>query len=135
MGNTGRMTQNYFLTRTFLLKLLMINKTKDILHVMQMLGHKNIQTTLVYTHLVSFEGDEFHSAVAETVDEAKNLVEAGFEYVRNHNDTMLFRKKMKKYVITFRNHVIKLVSPASLASSIALSLSFLVSLLCNSEIS
>jgi hypothetical protein len=113
----------------------MINKTKDILHVMQMLGHKNIQTTLVYTHLVSFEGDEFHSAVAETVDEAKKLVEAEFEYVRNHNDTMLFRKKMKKYVITFRDHVIKLVSPASLASSIALSLSFLVSLLRNSEIS
>jgi integrase len=54
------------------------HKTKDILHVMQMLGHRNIQTTLVYTHLVSFEGDEFHSAVAETIEEVKKLVEAGF---------------------------------------------------------
>jgi len=67
--------------------------TKDILHVMQILGHRNIQTTLVYTHLVSFEGNEFHSAVAETVEEAKKLVEAGFEYVCNHNDTMLFSKR------------------------------------------
>ena len=28
------------------------HKTKDILHVMQILGHKNIRNTLVYTHLV-----------------------------------------------------------------------------------
>ena len=27
------------------------HKTKDILHVMQLLGHKNIRNTLVYTHL------------------------------------------------------------------------------------
>ncbi len=69
------------------------HKTKDILHVMQMLGHRNIQTTLVYTQLVSFEGDEFHSAVATTVEEARKLVEAGFEHVCTHNDTMLFRKR------------------------------------------
>jgi integrase len=69
------------------------HKTKDILHVMKMLGHRNIQTTLLYTQLVSFEGDEFHSAVAETVEEAQKLVETGFEYVCTHNDTMLFRKR------------------------------------------
>ena len=69
------------------------HKTKDILHVMQMLGHRNIQTTLIYTQLVSFEGDEFHSAVAQTVEEARKLVEAGFEHVCTYNDTMLFRKR------------------------------------------
>lgn len=69
------------------------HKTKDILHVMQMLGHRNIQTTLVYTQLVSFEGDEFHSALAQTVEEARKLVEAGFEHVCTHNDVMLFRKR------------------------------------------
>jgi hypothetical protein len=53
-------------------------------------------TILVYTHLVGFEGDEFYSAVAETVDEAKKLVEAGFEYVCNHNDMMIFRKRNEK---------------------------------------
>jgi integrase len=35
------------------------HKTKDILHVMKMLGHKSINSTLLYTQLVSFEGDEF----------------------------------------------------------------------------
>jgi len=69
------------------------HKTKDILHVMKMLGHKNIQTTLIYTQLVSFEGDEFHSATAQTIEEAKKLIDSGFEYVCTHNNTMLFRKR------------------------------------------
>ena len=30
------------------------HRTKDILHVMEVLGHKNIKNTLVYTHLVNF---------------------------------------------------------------------------------
>jgi len=34
---------------------------------MKMLGHKNIQTTFVYTQLVSFEGDEFHSATEQII--------------------------------------------------------------------
>ena len=57
------------------------HKTKDILHVMQLLGHKNIQNTLVYTHLVNWESDESVSKVAKTVKEAQELVEAGFDYV------------------------------------------------------
>ena len=39
-------------------------KTKDILHVMKMLGHRNIQNTSLYTQLISFESNEFHSAPA-----------------------------------------------------------------------
>ncbi|MEM2130820.1 MAG: hypothetical protein QXZ70_09505 [Candidatus Bathyarchaeia archaeon] len=44
-------------------------KTKCILHVIKMLGHRNIQNTLPYTQL-SFESDKFHSATATTVQEA-----------------------------------------------------------------
>lgn len=44
--------------------------TKDILHVMQLLGHKNVQNTLVYTHLVNFESDDYVCKVAKTVKEA-----------------------------------------------------------------
>ena len=69
------------------------HRTKDILHVMQMLGHKNIQNTLVYTHLVSFESDEFVCKVARTVDEAKALVESGFDYVSEIDGVQLFRKR------------------------------------------
>ena len=69
------------------------HKTKDILHVMQFLGHRNIKNTLVYTQLVDFENDDYHSATANTVQEASKLVEAGFEYVCTCNDTLLFRKR------------------------------------------
>jgi len=68
-------------------------KTKNILYVKQLLGHKSIENTLLYTQLVNFESNEYHPAVAKTVDEAKNLIEAGFEYVCHHNDVMLFRKR------------------------------------------
>jgi integrase len=69
------------------------HRTKDILYVMKLLGHKNIANTLVYTQLVEFEGDEYCSAVARSVEEAQKLVEAGFEYVCSHDETMLFRKR------------------------------------------
>jgi len=71
-------------------------KTKDILHVMQVLGHKNIKNTLTYAHLVeNMENreDEYVSKVAKTVDEARALVEAGFEYVCDVEGYKLFRKR------------------------------------------
>jgi site-specific recombinase XerD len=69
------------------------HKTKDILHVMETLGHRDIKTTLIYTQLIRFESDEYSSAVAKTIDEARVLVEAGFEYVCNHEGFMLFRNR------------------------------------------
>ena len=58
----------------------------------QRLGHRNIKNALIYTHLITFEGDECHSAVAENVEEAIKLIEAGFEYVCEVDDARLFRK-------------------------------------------
>ena len=69
------------------------HKTRDILHVMKMLGHRNIQNTLIYTQLVDFEGDEFHSATAKNVEEAQKLIEEGFEFVCDYDDIKLFRKR------------------------------------------
>ena len=69
------------------------HRTKDILHVMQLLGHRNIRNTLVYTHLVSFEGDEYICKIARNVDEASALVESGFEYVSEIDGVQLFRKR------------------------------------------
>jgi hypothetical protein len=68
-------------------------KTKDILHVMQILGHKNIKNTLVYIHLVDFEADEYVSKAAWTLDEALKLVEASFKYVCNVEGAKIFRKR------------------------------------------
>jgi hypothetical protein len=69
------------------------HRTKDILHVMEKLGHKSRNTTLLYTQLVNFESDYFHSATAKTVEEAKKLIETGFEYVCDIKDVKLFRKR------------------------------------------
>ncbi len=69
------------------------HRTRDILHVMQFLGHKNIKNTLVYTHLISFESDDYVCKIARTVDEARTLVEIGFEYVTDVDGTKLFRKR------------------------------------------
>lgn len=57
------------------------HRTRDILHVMQLLGHKNIRNTLVYTHLVDFHSDDYICKVAKTASEARTLVEEGFDYV------------------------------------------------------
>jgi len=69
-------------------------RTKDILHVMRLLGHKNIKNTLIYTQLIDFKDDEFVCKAATTSQEAKQFIEAGFEYVCTATDgTMLFRKR------------------------------------------
>lgn len=69
------------------------HRTKDLLHVMQLLGHKSIKNTLIYTHLVDFGGDEFSCKVAKNADEAKELIENGFEYVTEVDRIKLFRKR------------------------------------------
>jgi hypothetical protein len=60
---------------------------------MSLLGHKNIANTLIYTQLEEFESDEYCSAIASSIGEAQKLIEAGFEFVCSHNETMLFRKR------------------------------------------
>ena len=71
------------------------HKTKDILHVMRMLGHRNINNTLKYTQLIKAEDDEFISKVAKTIEEACALVEAGYEYVTEFQEegVKIFRKR------------------------------------------
>jgi integrase len=69
------------------------HKTKDILYVMRLLGHKNIKNTLIYTQLIEFKDDEFICKVAKTVQEASELVENGFEFICAFDDAKLFRKR------------------------------------------
>lgn len=63
-----------------------------ILHVMRVLGHKNISNTLIYTQLVNFKDDQFEVTTATTIDEAKTVLAAGYDYVTEKNGIMLFRK-------------------------------------------
>jgi hypothetical protein len=71
------------------------HKTKDILHVMQFLGHKNIKNTLIYVQLAKElfkDQQEYISKVAKTETEACALIEAGFEYICDFNEAKIFRK-------------------------------------------
>lgn len=68
------------------------HRIKDALHVMQLLGHKNVKNTLIYTQLFNFKTDEYTCKVAKTVKDATELVEAGFEYVTESDGCRLFRK-------------------------------------------
>ena len=69
------------------------HKTRDILYTQKMLGHRNLKSTLRYVQLINFEEDDYTSAVAKTLQEARQLVEAGFEYVTEIHGAKLFRKR------------------------------------------
>jgi integrase len=68
-------------------------KTKDILLVKQRLGHKKIETTMFYTQLINYnEEEEYTCKTATNIKEATQLIEAGFTYVAEKDEIMLFRK-------------------------------------------
>ena len=73
------------------------HKTKSLMHVKYILGHKNATNTQIYIHIEEAlwvnQDDEFVSNVAKTVDEARKLIEVGFEYVTTFDKMMLFRRR------------------------------------------
>jgi integrase len=68
-------------------------KTRDILHVREILGHKSLNNTMIYTQLISFKDDDFSATVAHSEEEACKLIEAGFEYVCDFGQNKIFRKR------------------------------------------
>ena len=64
----------------------------NVLTVKRLLGHKRIESTMKYIGLLNFKDDEYEVTTATTVDEAKKILSAGFEYVTEKQGIMLFRK-------------------------------------------
>jgi integrase len=75
------------------------HKTKDIIHVKTMLGHKSITSTMTYINIEQSlfleQTDQWTSKVAQNTTQACQLIDAGFEYVTGeYNDGgKLFRKR------------------------------------------
>ena len=75
------------------------HKTRDILHVMRVLGHRSLKNTMVYIDLeralFKQTNDNFTVQVANNVKEVCELVEAGFEYVTGEYDDggKIFRRR------------------------------------------
>jgi hypothetical protein len=59
---------------------------------MQVLGHRSVKNALIYKHMIG-ESEEFVCKLAGTLDEAKTLMEGGFECVTDLEDAKLFRKR------------------------------------------
>jgi integrase len=73
------------------------HKTKDVVHVKNILGHKDIESTMLYINIENSlylpENSEYYSAAATTVQEARTLIDTGFEYVQTVENTHLYRKR------------------------------------------
>lgn len=49
---------------------------------------------MIYTQLIELEeNDQYCTVVAYNVEEARKLLEIGFEFICTHGDVMLFRKR------------------------------------------
>jgi integrase len=76
---------------------MLYHQTKDILYVKQFLGHKKIETTLLYIQLVEVIykniDEQFTVRVAQTTEEITKLLEVGFEYICEKDDLIYFQKR------------------------------------------
>ncbi len=94
-----RLLQITFITFRHWFGTMEYHRTKDILHVQRLLGHRSIQNTLIYIDLESklfnTASDGFTSRIAHNTGEACNLIESGFEYVTGEYDDggKIFRKR------------------------------------------
>ena len=76
------------------------HKTKDVMHVKRILGHRAIRSTMLYINLENAlftqgKAEDFHVKVAHDIEEACKLIEVGFEYVTGEysDGGKIFRKR------------------------------------------
>ena len=69
-------------------------KTKLILLVKQQLGHKKLETTMIYTQLTNFDEEtNYTSKATNNMKEALELIDNGFEYITEMEGFKIFRKR------------------------------------------
>jgi hypothetical protein len=71
------------------------HKTRDILHIKEVLGDKSLNSTILYMQLLSFKDADFLATVAHSEEEACKLIEAGFEYACDFGQNKIFRKRKR----------------------------------------
>jgi hypothetical protein len=74
------------------------HKTKDLIHVQEVLGHKNIEITRGYIYIEKAlykdsKSDNFHTKVAKTQEEIVQLLDAGFDYIMDKDGLAYSRKR------------------------------------------
>jgi len=75
------------------------HKTRDIYHVRNVLGHRNINNTLLYitleNSLYQATNDEWTTTITHNLTEETQAIETGFELVRAINETTAIYRKRK----------------------------------------
>jgi hypothetical protein len=95
LGNL-RLLKIYFHTFRYRKGTMLYHEIKDMKYVMMCLGHKNIKNALLCVQLEEalFQGEtNYISKVAKTEKEICSLIEVGFEYVTEFQDSKIFRKR------------------------------------------
>ena len=74
------------------------HRTRDILYVKQLLGHKTLKSTMIYIDIEKalygeLKDEEFVTRVATTLEEDRTLIEAGFEFVTERDGTKIYWKR------------------------------------------
>ena len=73
---------------------MLYKKTNNLVYVKQKMGHKKIDTTLIYVQLLETEdADNYACEIAENIEQSKRLIEKGFKYVTEQDGLKLFRKR------------------------------------------
>jgi integrase len=94
--NNPRLKQIHFHTLRHFYATKYYNETKSLIEVQAKLGHKKINSTMVYTHIVQFdeESQNYHHAIAHDEKEAGELIDNGWTYiVTTPQNAMMFRKR------------------------------------------
>jgi len=95
--NNPRLLQIHFHTFRHWKATMLYHETKDPLHVKETLGHKKMDTTLLYIQLdkalFTQESDGFTVKVAKNPDEIQGLLEVGFEWVGTKDGLVYLRKR------------------------------------------
>ena len=76
------------------------HRTKDLLHVQQFLGHREVKNTMLYIQLdrqlfQNFNENQFTTKIAHNVEESCKLIDVGFEFVTGEysDGGKIFRKR------------------------------------------
>ena len=95
--NNPRLMKIHFHTLRHWKATTLYHQTKDPLYVMQYLGHRKMDSTLLYIQLDQAlfreASDEFTVKVAKTQKEIEELLEVGFTYVCEKDGLLYFRKR------------------------------------------
>jgi hypothetical protein len=56
-------------------------------------GHKHVETTLIYAHLLNEPDDNYTVRASQNTQDDTKLIEAGFGYVTERDGIKLYRKR------------------------------------------